>query len=103
VPEPVHGIRITHDYFALFGTSVQLDRTFTSQEDLLNIGSGYRPLQWLLEAEVGSDPQIIGTSISLGRAPYAIVGDLGPNPVSDMWLRQRVGPIVFITVPRSSE
>src|ERR1700692_2177457 len=34
VPEQVHGIHVTHDYFKLFGARVQLGRTFTQQEDL---------------------------------------------------------------------
>ena len=43
-----------------------------------------------IQRKFGGNPQIVGTSISLGGDPYTIVGVLGPNfetdPVSDMWL-----------------
>jgi MacB-like periplasmic core domain len=38
VQEQVHGIHVTHDYFALFGAPIQLGRTFTQEEDLPNGG-----------------------------------------------------------------
>jgi putative ABC transport system permease protein len=96
VPEQVHGIHVTHDYFALFGAPVQLGRTFTPQEDLPNGGRVVVLSNGFWKRKFGGNPQVVGTSISLGGDPYTIVGVLGPNfetdPVSDMWLPFQFDP-----------
>jgi len=96
VPEQVHGIHVTHDYFALFGAPIQLGRTFTPEEDLPNGGRVVVLSNGFWKRKFGGNPQIVGTSISLGGAPYTIVGVLGPNfetdPVSDMWLPFQFDP-----------
>jgi putative ABC transport system permease protein len=96
VPEQVHGIHVTHDYFALFGAPIQLGRTFTPEEDLPNGGRMVVLSNGFWKRKFGGNPQIVGTSISLGGDPYTIVGVLGPNfetdPVSDMWLPFQFDP-----------
>jgi putative ABC transport system permease protein len=96
VPEQVHGIHVTHDYFALFGAPIQLGRTFTPEEDLPNGGRVVVLSNGFWKRKFGGNPQIVGTSISLGGDPYTIVGVLGPNfetdPVSDMWLPFQFDP-----------
>ncbi|HTF65416.1 MAG TPA: ABC transporter permease [Edaphobacter sp.] len=96
VPEQVHGIHVTHDYFALFGAPVQLGRTFTPQEDLPNGGHVVVLSNGFWKRKFGGDPKIIGTSISLSGDPYIVVGVLGPkfetDPVSDMWLPFQFDP-----------
>lgn len=96
VPEQVHGIHVTHDYFALFGAPVQLGRTFTPQEDLPNGGHVVVLSDGFWKRKFGGDPKIIGTSISLSGDPYIVVGVLGPkfetDPVSDMWLPFQFDP-----------
>jgi putative ABC transport system permease protein len=96
VPEQVHGIHVTHDYFALFGAPVQLGRTFTQQEDLPNGGHVVVLSNGFWKRKFGGNTQIVGTSISLGNDPYTIVGVLGPNfqtdPVSDIWIPFQFDP-----------
>jgi putative ABC transport system permease protein len=96
VPEQVHGIHVTHDYFALFGAPIQLGRTFTPEEDLPNGGRVVVLSNGFWKRKFGGNPQIVGTSISLGGDPNTIVGVLGPNfetdPVSDMWLPFQFDP-----------
>lgn len=96
VPEQVHGIHVTHDYFSLFGAPVQLGRTFTPQEDLPNGGHVVVLSNGFWKRKFGGDPKIIGTSISLSGDPYIVVGVLGPkfetDPVSDMWLPFQFDP-----------
>jgi putative ABC transport system permease protein len=96
VPEQVHGIHVTHDYFALFGAPIQLGRIFTPEEDLPNGGRVVVLSNGFWKRKFGGNPQIVGTSISLGGDPYTIVGVLGPNfetdPVSDMWLPFQFDP-----------
>jgi putative ABC transport system permease protein len=96
VPEQVHGIHVTHDYFNLFGARVQLGRTFTQQEDLPNGGHVVVLSNGLWKRKFGGNPQIVGTAISLGGDPYTIVGVLGPDfqndPASDIWLPFQFDP-----------
>ena len=96
VPEQVHGIHVTHDYFKLFGAPIQLGRAFTQEEDLPNGGRVVVLSNGFWKRKFGGNPQVVGTAISLGGDPYTIVGVLGPNfetdPVSDMWLPFQFDP-----------
>jgi putative ABC transport system permease protein len=96
VPEQIHGIHVSKDYFKLFGAPVMLGRTFTQQEDLPNGGKVVVLSYGLWKRKFGSNPNIVGTTISLGNEPYTIVGVLGPNfdtdPVSDIWLPFQFDP-----------
>ena len=96
VPEQIHGIHVTKDYFKLFGAPIMLGRTFTQQEDLPNGGKVVVLSYGLWKRKFGSNPNIVGTAISLGGEPYTILGVLGPNfetdPVSDIWLPFQFDP-----------
>jgi putative ABC transport system permease protein len=96
VPEQVHGIHVTHDYFALFGAQTQLGRTFTPQEDLPNGGRVVVLSDGFWKRKFGGNREIIGTSISLGGDPYTIVGVLAPHfetdPASDLWIPFQFDP-----------
>ena len=96
VPEQVHGIHVTHDYFQLFGAVPQLGRTFTEQEDLPNGGHVVVISDGLWKRKFGADPHIVGTAISLSGDPYTIVGVLGPrfqtDPVADLWIPFQFDP-----------
>ena len=69
VPEQVHGIHVTHDYFALFGAPIQLGRTFTQEEDLPNGGRVVVLSNGFWKRKFGGNPQIVGTAISLSGDP----------------------------------
>jgi putative ABC transport system permease protein len=96
VPEQVHGIHVTHDYFALFGAPVLLGRTFTPQEDMPNGGHVIVLSNGFWKRKFGGNPKIVGTSISLGDDPYTIVGVLGSNfetePASDLFIPYQFDP-----------
>jgi putative ABC transport system permease protein len=96
VPEQVHGIHVTKDYFKLFGAPIMLGRTFTQQEDLPNGGKVVVLSYGLWKRKFGSNPSVVGTTVSLGGEPYTILGVLGPNfqtdPVSDIWLPFQFDP-----------
>ncbi|HZL29079.1 MAG TPA: ABC transporter permease [Acidobacteriaceae bacterium] len=96
VPEQVHGIHVTHDYFALFGAPVLLGRTFTPQEDMPNGGHVVVLSNGFWKRKFGGNPNIVGTAISLGDDPYTIVGVLGPNfetdPASDLFIPFQFDP-----------
>src|SRR5277367_4519598 len=82
-PEQVHGIHVTQGYFALFGATPLLGRTFTPQEDSPNGGKVVVLSYGLWQRKFGGNPNIIGSALSLGNEPYTIVGVLDQSFVSD--------------------
>src|SRR5277367_445585 len=89
-PEQIHGIHVTEGYFRLFGAPVMLGRTFTPQEDLPTGGKNVVLSYGLWQRKFGGNPQIVGSSISLGGEPYTVLGVLGKSfqsdPIADIWL-----------------
>ncbi len=89
-PEQVHGIHVTEAYFRVFGAPMMLGRTFTPQEDAPNGGDVVVLSYGLWQRKFGGNPNVIGSSLSLGNEPYTIVGVLGKNfstdPQADIWL-----------------
>src|SRR5271170_821439 len=95
-PEQLKGVRVSADYFRVFGAPLSLGRTFTLEEDrpggaaLALISSG------LWHSRFGGDPEIINHAIDLGGEPYTIIGVLGPtftsDPKSDIWLPLKPDP-----------
>ncbi len=95
-PEQVHGIHVSQQYFALFGAPVILGRTFTPQEDSPNGGKVVVISYGLWQRRFGGNPNIVGTSLSLGNEPYTIVGVIGKSfdsdPEADIWLPFQIDP-----------
>src|SRR5271156_6823025 len=89
-PEQIHGIHVTEGYFRLFGAPVVLGRTFTPQEDAPNGGKTVVLSYGLWQRKFGGNPNIIGSSLSLGNEPFTIIGVLGKDflsdPEADIWL-----------------
>ncbi|HEY7216699.1 MAG TPA: ABC transporter permease [Thermoanaerobaculia bacterium] len=75
-PEQLQSDRVSADYFRLFGTSTELGRTFTAEEDRPNgprvVVLGHR----FWARRFNSDPNVVGKSISLSNEPYTVVGVL---------------------------
>ena len=97
-PEQIHGIRVTADYFRLFGAPVAQGRTFTAEEDRPH-GAHVLVLSYgLWQRRFGGDPRIAGKTISLSGAPYTVVGVLGPafntelDSPPDVWLPFQIDP-----------
>jgi len=91
-PEQVHGIRVSADYFRLLGAPIARGRTFTAEEDRPH-GSGAAVISYgLWQRRFDGDPAIVGRSISLGGAPYQVVGIVGRgfetelDSPPDVWL-----------------
>jgi predicted permease len=96
VPELVHGIHASRNYFALFGAPVLLGRTFSQQEDRPNGGKVVVISYGLWKRKFGGNPDIVGTSISLGGESYTILGVIGQSfvadPEADVWLPFQIDP-----------
>jgi putative ABC transport system permease protein len=90
IPEELHGIHVTSNYFRLFGAPFTLGRTFTADEDRAGSAKVVVLSYWLWERRFGGDPQIVGQTISLEKEPYTVVGVTGESfrtdPESDLWI-----------------
>jgi putative ABC transport system permease protein len=82
-PEQVRGVHVTQGYFRLFGAPVILGRTFTAKEDSPNGGKVAVLSYGLWQRRFAGNPNIIGTTLSLGNEPYTVIGVLGKSFVSD--------------------
>jgi putative ABC transport system permease protein len=89
-PEQLHGVRVTADYFRLFGASLSLGRTFTNKEDSPNAGNFVVISYGLWKRTFAGDPNIVGRAISLGNEPFTVVGVTSQrfhtDPAADLWL-----------------
>ncbi|HEY1965975.1 MAG TPA: ABC transporter permease [Acidobacteriaceae bacterium] len=82
-PEQVQGLHVTEGYFRLFGAPVMLGRTFTPQEDSPDGGKVLVLTYGLWKRRFASNPNIVGTTLSLGNEGYTVVGVLGKSFFSD--------------------
>jgi putative ABC transport system permease protein len=95
-PEQVKGIRVSADYFRVFGAPMAIGRTFTAEEDRPGGPAVAVISNGLWRSRFGGDPGIIDRTIDLGGEAYAVVGVLGQtftsDPKSDIWLPLRPAP-----------
>jgi putative ABC transport system permease protein len=93
-PERLQGNRVSFNYFPALGAEPALGRTFLEEEDkpgnnlVVVLSHGF----WV--RRLGADPNILGTTLTLGGQSYTIIGIMpadftGPQPV-DLW-----SPIAF--------
>ncbi len=96
VPEQVHGLHVSEAYFRLFGAPIMLGRTFTLREDSPNGGKVVVISYGLWQRKFGGNPNIVGTTLSLGNEPYTILGVVGKSyladPEADIWLPFQIDP-----------
>ena len=97
-PEQIHGIRVSADYFRLFGAPMVLGRGFTADEDRPN-GPHVAVLSYgLWQRRFAGDPRMAGRTISLSGVPYAVVGVAGGtfdtelDKPPDVWLPFQIDP-----------
>jgi putative ABC transport system permease protein len=96
IPERIHGIHVSEAYFRLFGAPIVLGRTFTPQEDSPNGGKVVVISYGLWQRKFGGNPNVIGSTLSLGNEPYTILGVVGPSfetdTEADIWLPFQIDP-----------
>src|ERR1051326_4774216 len=92
-PEPVEGVNISTDFFSVLGVRPILGRTFLPQEEqpggnlVVLIGHA------LWQLRFGSDPTILGRSITLDDQEYTVVGVL---PAGFRFPDHRFDPQLFL-------
>jgi len=90
MPEEVHGVHVTANYFRLFGAPLVLGRAFNADEDRAGSGKVVVLSYALWKRRFGGDPKIVSKAISLEKEPYTVVGVTGESfrtdPESDLWI-----------------
>jgi predicted permease len=90
IPEEVHGVHVTSNYFHLFGAPFVRGRAFSADEDRAGSPKVVVLSYWLWKRRFGGDPQIVGKAISLEKEPYTVVGVTGESfrsdPEADLWI-----------------
>ena len=78
-PELLNGAKVSSGYFDTFGVKPLMGRGFTPEEDQPSaereVVLSYRA--W--EKHFGSDPNIVGQSLTLNNQAYRVVGVMGPS------------------------
>jgi putative ABC transport system permease protein len=95
-PELVETISASGNYFQLFGANPILGRAFTPAEDSPGGPRAMLLSYGLWQHRFGGDPAILGKTLTLGGAPYAVVGVLSPSftpfPPADVWIALQADP-----------
>jgi putative ABC transport system permease protein len=90
VPEQVHGVHVTSNYFRLFGAPLVVGRTFSAGEDRAGSGKAVVLSYRLWKRRFAGDPKVVGKAISLEKELYTVVGVTGESfrtdPESDLWI-----------------
>jgi putative ABC transport system permease protein len=73
-PERLNGQRVSADFFAAYGATAARGRTFAADEDQPGKNHEVVLTDALWKRRFGSDPDIIGKTISLNGEPYQIIG-----------------------------
>jgi predicted permease len=72
--EHLPAVAVSKDYFRVFGGTPIHGRTFEPLEDLPNGPDVVILTHGLWQRSFGSDPSVVGTTVSLGERPYRVVG-----------------------------
>jgi putative ABC transport system permease protein len=95
IPEQVHGVHVTEQYFRVFGTPFVLGRGFTKEEDRPHGGNVAVISNGLWKRKFGGDRQVVGKTISIANLPYTVVGVTGEfdtDPPADLWMPYQFDP-----------
>ena len=98
-PEQLRSGQVSADYFRLFGAPVIRGRTFSDDEDQ-TCGPHVAVIsEGLWQRYFGSDPNVIGRTVSLSGDPYVIIGIIGASfntaefgPPPEVWVPFQLDP-----------
>ena len=92
-PEHLRAMHVSAGYFDVFGAQIRAGRAFRAHEDRPHGPRVAVLSHGLWVRRFGSDPEIVGRSISLGGEPHEIVGltapGFAPDPAAEIWLPLR--------------
>jgi predicted permease len=95
-PEQAKALRVSQDYFRVFGVAPLMGRTFNAQEDAPN-GPLATVLSYnLWQARLGGDASILGRSLTVDGQPATVIGILPKGfvsePDTDLFLPMQADP-----------
>jgi predicted permease len=101
-PEQLRGMRVTSGFFQLLGYRPQLGREFTRAEEEAGRGAVAVLSHSIWVRRFGSDPAIVGKTVSLSGRPFEIVGVLpaGVQHVGGSYRTHPHGESVDVWWPR---
>ncbi len=102
-PEQFQAGRVSSEFFRLFGAQTIVGRTFTAEEDRPGGDRVVVLSKTLWERRFNSDAGIIGRALSLGGAPYTVVGVLGDFSFDDFSQQALQVWVPFQLEPNSSD
>jgi predicted permease len=93
--ERIHALRVSPEYFDVYGVRPYLGRSFTLDEDRMG-GPNVAVLDYgLWKQHFNGDAGAIGRSVSLDGAPYTVIGVMPPGfasiPPAELWTT--IGPV----------
>ncbi len=95
-PEQLKGVHVSYEFFHLFGAQAAIGRTFTAAEDRPRGGNVIVLSNGLWRRRFGSDPGIVGKSLTLGGEQYTVIGVLAAgftfDPLPDVYLPFQADP-----------
>ncbi|HEY6306218.1 MAG TPA: ABC transporter permease [Candidatus Angelobacter sp.] len=91
VPVQLHAVRVSAGFFEIFGVKPMLGRTFAPDEDQLGKQHVVVLSHRIWESRFGSEPSLVGRTISLDNQLYTVIGIMPANTPfdrrwTDMWL-----------------
>jgi len=99
--EQIATAHVSADFFRLLGAAVAVGRTFSPAEDLPGGGRVAVLSEGFWRRRFGSDPALVGRTISLNGEPHEVIGVLGrfdmeavqsPMGAPDIWLPFQIDP-----------
>ena len=78
-PETIVAATVTQNFFSVLGVQPIHGRAFLSQEDQPGHNHEIILTYKLWQSHFGSDPDVVGRTITLDGSPYVIVGVMGPT------------------------
>ena len=87
-PEQLQAGRVSSEFFRLFGARTELWRTFAPEEDRPGGDKVVILSKSSWQTRFNSDPAVVGKAMSLGAAPFTIIGVLGDFNLSDFGAQQ---------------
>jgi predicted permease len=97
-PESVPGAWVSHEYFSVLGVKAVRGRGFLKEEETKAKNSVAVLSSELWARRFGSDPSIVGKSITVNYAPVTVVGILPPGfrapltPEAELWTPMPLEP-----------
>ncbi|MGA2592788.1 MAG: ABC transporter permease, partial [Bryobacteraceae bacterium] len=95
-PEQLKGIHVSYEFFHLFGAQAAIGRTFTAGEDRPRGGNVIVLSNGLWQRRFGSDPRVVGKSLTLGGESYTVIGVLASgftfDPLPDVYMPFQADP-----------